>query len=112
MGQELHEGEDDSGTKASTAYFSSAGLYRGEESLLLGQGAAKHITVESFGPPLGGELLQSAVLLLARPSVSLSPVCEISPLPRPGFILTSFPRAPHTSWNSFNYAPSMAQRSK
>lgn len=29
-----------------------------------------------------------------------------------GFILTSFPRAPHTSWNSLNYAPSMAQRSK
>lgn len=29
-----------------------------------------------------------------------------------GFILTSFPRAPHTSWNSLNYTPSMAPRSK
>lgn len=29
-----------------------------------------------------------------------------------GFILTSFPGASHTSWNSLNYAPSMAQRSK
>lgn len=29
-----------------------------------------------------------------------------------GFILTSFPRAPHTSWISLNYAPSMVQRSK
>lgn len=29
-----------------------------------------------------------------------------------GFILTSFPRVAHTSWNSLNYAPSMVQRSK
>lgn len=29
-----------------------------------------------------------------------------------GFILTSFPRAPHTSWNSLNYAHGMAQRSQ
>lgn len=35
-----------------------------------------------------------------------------SPLHPAGFILTSFPRAPHTSWNSLNYAPSMARRSK
>lgn len=33
----------------------------------------------------------------------LSPTC---------FILTSFPRAPHTSWNLINYALSMTQRSK
>lgn len=66
-----------------------------------------------LGPPMGlGMLRELALMAVGNREWGEVTLGTWSFLATAGFILTSFPRASHTSWNSLHYAHNMVRRSK